>query len=489
MFIFENVIQALSAYTEKNIWANGEAMTDPMTRSPALALEASDLDSSEKRAKYTVCVVGCGRIGLPTACLFAEAGFRVIGVDADSNVVSLLKKGKAPFVETGLSELVKKHAKSTRFTATTDIKKAASESEIIFFIVPTVVDEKKKPDYSYVEKACKDAGLGLRKGSIVIFASTVGPGITETLVKETLENTSGLKTGIDFALASSPTRAAPGQILQDIVSYPRIVGGINEQSYRVASLVLGTIVKSGIVKVRDLRTAETVKLFENVYRDVCLALANDFALFCEKMKIDYLEAQNAANTQPYSHLLRCGIVAGHIPKDPYLLLDEAENVSARLNMLVLARKINDEMLEHTVQLVREALGKRQKPLRGAKVVLLGVSYRANIKEPRGTAINKLVKMLTSKGAIVRVFDPLYSYKELKEMGYPTGSTLAKTIEGTDCIVIAVGHNRFKRLNLKKLRLSMTKTAVVVDMGHVIEPEKAEREGFVYRGLGRGVWAK
>jgi UDP-N-acetyl-D-mannosaminuronic acid dehydrogenase len=410
-------------------------------------------------------------------------------VDADPNVVSLLKKGKAPFTETGLSELVKKHIKCGRFVATTDAKKAASESDVILLIVPTAVDEKKKPDYSHIEKACKDVGLGLRKGSIVIIASTLGPGTSETLVKETLENASGLKAGIDFALATSPTRAAPGQIIRDIVSYPRVVGGINEQSLKTASLVLATVVKGAIIKVRDLRTAETVKLFENVYRDVCLALANDFALFCEKMKIDYLEAQSAANTQPYSHLLRCGIVAGHIPKDPYLLLDEAENVNAKLGMLVLARKINDEMLEHTVQLVREAIGKRQKTFRGCKVALLGVSYRANIKEPRGTAITKLVKMLTAKGAIVRVFDPLYSNKELKEMGYPAGPTLAKTIEGSDCIVVVVGHNRFKRLNLKKLRLLMTKTAVVIDLGCVIEPEKAEKAGFLYRGLGRGVWAK
>jgi len=464
-------------------------MANPAVKSKAMTLEASDLDSPEKRSKYTICVVGCGRIGLPLACVFAEAGFRVVGVDADPRVVSLLKKGKAPFVETGLSALVKKHIKSERFTATTDTKKAVSESDVIVFIVPTVIDAKKKPDYSYVEKSCKDVGMELRQGSLVIFASTVGPCITETLVKENLENASGLKAGADFGLVNSPTRAAPGQILRDLTSYPRVLGAINEQSFKTASLVLGTFVEGGIVKVRDLKTAEVIKLFENVYRDVCLALANDFALFCEKIKVDYLEAQSAANTQPYSHLLRPGIVAGHIPKDPYLLLEEAENVNAKLSMLALARKINDEMLEHTVQLVREAMSKRQKPFRRAKVALLGVSYRANIKEPRGTAITQLVKMFTAKGTIVRVFDPLYSHKELKEMGYPAERTLAKTVEGTDCVVIVVGHNRFKRLSLKKLKLLMTKTAAIVDMGHVVEPEKAEREGFVYRGVGRGVWTK
>jgi len=464
-------------------------MATSTPQSLAMKLEANDLDSTEKRAKYTVCVVGCGRIGLPTACLFAEAGFQVIGVDADPNVISLLKKGRASFVETGLSALVKKHVKSGRFKATTDTRRAGSESDLIVFVVPTVIDEKKKPNYSYVEKSCKDVGMGLRRGSLVIFASTIGPGITETLVKETLENASGLKAGADFGLVNSPTRAAPGRILQDIASYPRVLGAINEQSFRVASMVLGAIVKGGIIKVRDLRTAETVKLFENVYRDVSLALANDLALFCEKVRVDYLEAQGAANTQPYSHLLLPGIVAGHIPKDPYLLLEEAENVSAKLGLVALARKINDETLEHTVQLVRDALSKRQKPFRRAKVALLGVSYRANIKEPRGSAVNQLIKLFTAKGIVVRVFDPLYSYKELKDMGYPAERTLAKTAEETDCIIIIVGHSRFRRLNLKKLKLLMTKTAAIVDMGHVIEPQKAEREGFVYRGAGRGVWTR
>jgi len=466
-----------------------DSTTTLAPKSTVTRLEASDLDSPEKRERYTLCVVGCGRIGLPTACLFAEAGFRVIGVDADPRVVSLLKKGKAPFVETGLSALVKKHVRTGRFTSTTDAKKASAESDIIFFIVPTVVDEKKKPDYSYVEKSCKDIGLGLRQGSLVIFASTVGPGITETLVKEALETASGLKAGTDFGLANSPTRAASGQVLRDLASYPRVLGALNEQSFKAASVVLGTVVRGGIVKARDLRTAETVKLFENVYRDVALALANDFALFCEKMRVDYLEAQSAANTQPYSHLLRPGIVAGHVPKDPYLLLEEAENVSAKLGLVALARKINDSMLEHTVQLIRDALSKNQKPFRRVKVALLGVSYRANVKEPRGSATSQLIKMLTSKGAVVRVFDPLYTYKELRAMGLPAERTLAKTVEGTDSILIVVGHNRFKRLNLKKLKLLMNKTAAIVDMGHIIDPEKAEGEGFVYRGVGRGVWKR
>ena len=464
-------------------------MATPAAESAAMKLEAKALDTAEKRGKYTICVVGCGRIGLPTACAFAETGFQVIGVDADPSVVSALRKGRAPFVETDLTVLVKKHVKSGRLKATGDTQKAASQSDVILIVVATIVDEKKKPNYSYVEKACKDVGIGLRRGALVIFASTVGPGITETLVKDSLENASGLKSGKDFGLVNSPTRAAPGRILQDLRTYARIVGAINEESFKIADLILGTVGKGRIVKVGDMRTAETVKLFENVYRDVCLALSNDLGLLCEKTKVDYLEVQAAANTQPYCHLLRPGIVGGHIPKDPYLLLEEAENAGARLSLVALARKVNDEMPQHAVQLARDALSKYQKPFRRAKIALLGVSYSPNTKEHRGSAISRMVKLFTDKGALVRVFDPLYSYKELKDLGYPAERTLAKTIEGTDCIVIVVGHNRFKRLNLRKLKLLTTKSAAIVDMGHVIEPEKAEKAGFVYRGVGRGVWTK
>jgi nucleotide sugar dehydrogenase len=454
-----------------------------------MKLEAKDLDTAEKRGKYTVCVIGCGRIGLPTACTFAETGFQVIGADADPGVVSALRKGRASVVETGLGVLVKKYVKAGRLKATGDAIKAVSQSDIVLIVVATVVDVKKKPDYSYVEKACKDVGMGLRRGTLIILASTVGPGITENLVKDTLENASGLKAGKDFGLANSPTRAAPGRILQDLVTYARIVGAVNDESFRVAHLVLGTVCKGRIIKVRDMRTAETVKLFENVYRDVCLALSNEFGLLCEKTKVDYLEAQAAANTQPYCHLLHPGIVGGHIPKDPYLLLEEAENAGANLSLVALARKVNDAMPQHAVQLARDALSRYQKPFRRAKIALLGVSYSPNTKEHRGSAISRLVKAFTDKGALVRVFDPLYSYKELKDLGYPAERTLSKAVEGTDCMVIVVGHNRFRRLNLRKLKLLMTKSAAIVDMGHVIEPEKAEKAGFIYRGVGRGVWTE
>jgi len=454
-----------------------------------MKLAREDLDSPEKREKYIVNVVGCGRMGLSTACLFAEAGFKVIGVNMDQRIVNLMKTGKSPFTEPQLDELIKKHGKGERFTATTDARNSTSTSDIIILMVPTTVDRSKKPNYSYVEKACREVGMGLRSGSLVIFQSTVGPGITETLVKETLENASGLKAGIDFGLAYCSIRAASEQVLENLATHARVVGAINQQSLKVAYLVLETITKGEIVTVRNIRTAEAVKLFESTCQDVNVALANEFARFCEKAGIDFVEVRNAANTQAHCYLQVPGIVGGHTTKDPYLLAAEAEEVNVKLRTLTLARKINDETLTHAIRLARDALRSCGKTLRRAKISVLGVSSCPNVKESRGSPAKKLASALRKRGSLVQVYDPLYTHKELLKMGYPAKTTLTKTVEGVDCIIIAVGHDRFRRLNLGRIKVFVKKPAAIVDMGHVIDPDKAEKEGFIYRGVGRGVWTK
>jgi len=454
-----------------------------------LKLDREDIDIPEKREKHTISVVGCGRVGLLTTCLFVEGGFKVIGVDSNQRIVNLLKKGKSPFTEPQLHAYIEKQIKSSHFTATTNARKAASASNVIIINVPTPVDNKKKPDYSHIEKTCREVGMGLHSESLIILQSTVGPGLTETLVKETLENASGLKAGIDFDLAYCPICANPRRTLEDITTRTRVVGAINQQSLNVACLFLSTITKGEIVKVKDIKTAEAIKLFEKARQDVNVALANEFAYFCEKTGIDFVEAWNAVDLQPHQCLSVPGLSDVHIPEDSYLLVEEAEAMNVKLRMLTLARKINDEKLDHTLHLVRDALRACQKPLRRAKFSIFGVSSCPNMKEPRGSPTKKLVNTLKKRGASVQVYDPFFSHKELLKMGYSVKATLTKTVEGTDCIIIAVGHDRFKRLNLRRIKILAKKPAALVDMGHVIDPAKAEKEGFVYRGLGRGVWTK
>jgi UDP-N-acetyl-D-mannosaminuronic acid dehydrogenase len=455
----------------------------------AMMLKEKEMENPEERRNYVVTVVGCGRMGLPTACLFSDAGFKVVCLDADPSVVSQINKGASPFVEHGLGQLLKKNLKGGRISATTDPKEAISNSNIIILTVNTPIDEKKQPDYSNLESSCKNIGLNLKRGTLLIVESTVGPSVTETLVKETLEASSGLKAGADFGLAYSPIRATVGRTIKDITEYSKVVAGIDRQSLAATKAVLKTIIKGEMIDVANFRTAEAAKLFENVFRDVNISLANEFAHFCEKAGIDYFQVQKAANTQPFCHLLKPGIVSGHIPKDPYLLMSEAVDLGVKLKMTTLARNINDDVLKHAYNLVKDALRSCDKPVRRSRVAVLGVSYRPNVKEARGSLVPELVRLLKRMGARVNVFDPFFTYKELRDLGYMTEPTLGKTVENANCVLIAVGHNRFKRLTLGKINALMKKPSALVDLAHVVSPSRAIKEGFVYRGLGRGVWTK
>jgi len=452
--------------------------------STAMTWKETDVDTSEKRGKYTISVIGCGQAGLWTACLFTEAGFKTVCADSNPYTVSLIKKGKTPFAVQGLTQLIKKYAKAERLTVANQVKEAVSKGDVIIFAVSTPIDQKKKPDYSHMEKACKEMGMGLRSGSLVIVESAVGPGVTETFFKETLEKTSGLRAGTDFGLAYSPISASPHHAFQDIVTSSRVVGALNEQSLRVACLVLSLTTKAEIVKVRNIKTGEAISLFESVYRDVNHALANEIARFCEKAGIDFLESQKAFSTRLPSSMPIPDATTGYFSTEPYLLFEEAENTEAELRLAKHARKINEEMLSHTVHLTRDALRSCGKAVRRARISVLGVSGRANVKEVDDFFARNLVTALIKSGARVRVYDPFFSPKELAELGGQVERTLGKSVEGADCILIVVGHDRFKRLNLRRVKFLVRKPAAIVDVCNVIDPDNARKEGFTYRGLGR-----
>jgi len=449
-----------------------------------MKLAGKDLESPEKRREYTVCVVGCGRTGLVTACLFAEASFNVIGVDSSSHTVHQLKRGKSPFIESGLRKFIEPHIKNEQFRATTNLRKAVSESDIIIIGVPSALDKKKKPDYSRLEKTCRDIGMSLTAGSVIIFQNTMGPGMTETVAKETLENASGLEAGTDFGLAYSSTLNNSTHPSKDVSNGTKVVGGITKRSLKVACLILGTITKGEIVRVKDIKTAEAVKLLEESYKDVNIAFANEFAHFCEKAGIDFVKVRNIINPLKFSRM--AGL---HKSRDSYFLVEEAEAVDVKLRMLSLATKINDETLDHAIRLVRDALRSCQKPLRRAKILVFGISSLPNRKRASNSATKKLVNQLKKRGASVKVYDPFFSQKELLNMGYSAEASLSKTVEGADCLVVAVAHDRFRRLNLRRIQMLMKQPAAIVDMGQVVDPVKAEKAGFVYRGFGRGVWTK
>ncbi len=454
-----------------------------MSTSPA------DIPSRIRAGRFTVEVVGLGWMGLPLACLFAEAGARVIGADQNSSLVKAINSGKSPINEQGLPELLRKTVRSGKLTATTDTAEASSKSDAIMMIVPTLIDRHKRADYEHVEEASVEIGKGIRAGSLVVFQSTCGPGVTERLVKATIEKHSGLKAGQDFGIAYSPIRAMGGQGLSDLRKYARVIGGINKASLDVAAAVLSCVVEGKLIKTPDIITAEASKLFETIYRDVAIGLANEFAIFCEEAKIDYHEAMRAANTQPYSHLLQPGVgVGGHcLPVYPYLL--SAETDRSKLKISMDSRKMNDQMPRHVLRLATDGLRTCSKSVKRSRFTVLGITYRPNVKETRFSPSVELVGLIRKRGGRICVYDPMYGTDELKQMGYHAMPTLPGALEKADCAVLAVAHSDFKQIKAIDLAANMAKNSVVVDCTGTLEPSEIEKVGLVYRGVGRGLWSK
>jgi UDP-N-acetyl-D-mannosaminuronic acid dehydrogenase len=446
-----------------------------------LHLKPEEIDTNEKRGKYTVSVIGCGEKGVLYATAFAEAGFKVICTDADQTLVKRLAKGKTPFSDREIESKLKSFLRRGQLNATSELKNAVSQSDIIVMTLTAEIDDKKHPDYSEVESSCKQVGTALRRGALFIYGGIAGLGFTEGVIKETLENTSGLRVGEDFGLVYNPAQFFDRQPLASIVNQELKVAAIDGTSLDSASKVLGVITRKGVKQILDVKTAEAALLFTIAKQDANLALANELAVFCENAGIDYFETLKLVDTYETSFFPTVEAEEGN-RNEAYLLFESAENLNAKLRLPALARKINEDVIRHAVNLTKDALRSCGKTLRRARVAVLGTA------KPK-TATTIFVKMLEKKGAKTSLYDPLLSKNEQANMARVLKRSLNEAVEGTDCIVILTEQDQFKRLNLKKLRAVMKMPAAIVDLTGIIEPEKVERKGFTYRGLGRGVEKK
>ena len=455
-------------------------------------LGSDEIQDSIHSGKLRIGVFGLGWMGLPTACLLAEAGATVTGADTDPHVVEQISSGKSPIQEPGVEQILTRNVGS-RLSATSNLREAASKSDVVMIIVPTSVNAEKKPDYTALEKDSREIGMKLKAGSLVIVQSTVGPGVTESIVKPLIEKASGFRAGQDFLLAYSPIRAMAGQAMKDVVTYPRIVGGINDSSGKAAGAVLSTIVNGGIIIVRDIKTAEAVKLFENIYRDVNIALANELACLCEELKIDFQEIRQAANSQPYCHLHLPSIgVGGHcIPVNPYFLIAAGRTAGVDPALIRMGRRINDRMPRHTEALVEKALHDCKRSVGRSSVAVLGLSFREDIKEERYSPSKEVIQLLQRKGARVRVYDPYFTSKELKAMGYNAFDSLERTVTGVNCVLVAVSHLEFKTIRVQDLARMIHRPGCIVEAGlhRVFDPAEVSTNNLVYYGIGYGYESK
>lgn len=437
-----------------------------------------------KNGRLKVCVIGLGRIGLPTAAVFADAGANVVGVDIDARVVKQVNSGTSIYEdEPGLFDLVNKTVNKGKLKATLDVASAVSESNFIIVCVPTPVDENKVPDYSAMTDACQKITRSLKRGSIVIVESTVGPGTMEKLVVPLLEE-SGLKVGEDFGVANCPERADPGQILHSLKTVPRIVGGINKQTVETVSALYESALGVEILKLSSLKTANAVKLTENIFRDVNIALMNELAILYEKLNIDIVEVINACATKWnfIPHYPGPGVGGPCLPANPYYLIYEGIKVGYIPYLIRMAREVNDRMPEHVITLITEALNDVKKFVNGSRIAILGVSYKPNVHDLQMTPIKRVYQDLKVMGAVITIYDPIFKGEEV--FGLKATKTLNEAVERADCILIGTDHGEFKNLDLANLAKLANMPSALVDTRNVATPSEVKRYGFSYRGIGR-----
>ncbi len=420
-----------------------------------------------------IAVVGLGYVGLPVACMFADAGFRVVGLRRSQEKVAMINRGECPIEgkEPGLAELVAGVVKMGSLRATTDYRAVADAQVILIAVETPVEDDTRKPAYEALRGALCDLGAHLADGAMVIVESTIAPRTMELVVKPELERASGKRVNQDFYLANCPERVMPGKLLHNIRSQDRVVGGMCPEAAALAVKLYRNIVEGDLDPV-DCLTAEIVKTAENAYRDVQIAFANELALVCEDMGADVWQVRELVNKAPYRnvHLPGAGVGGHCIPKDSWLLIANAGE-KLRAKLMPAARAVNDAMPYHMADLVVDALTEAGVPIEGAKIAVLGYAYLENSDDTRNTPTGPFVRRLRELGAQPVIHDPY-----VHEYDIP----LEEALRGADCLALMVRHDQYLDLDLTQVKAWM-RTPVIVDGRNVL----TDAHGCVYRGVGRG----
>jgi UDP-N-acetyl-D-mannosaminuronic acid dehydrogenase len=433
------------------------------------------LDAIENKTAPVV-VLGLGYVGLPVACLFAKAGFPVVGIRRSQDKVDMINRGECPIEgeEPGLADLLREVIAADLMRATTDYA-PCREAQIVLIAVETPVDpETKQPGYEALRGSLADLAKNLSPGTMVIIESTIAPGTMERVVKPLLEKVSGLKVNEDFYLVNCPERVMPGKLIENIQKCHRVVGGMNSEAAELAVRFYRHVVQADLDPV-DCLTAEMVKTMENAYRDVQIAFANEMALLCEDMGSDVWQVRELVNKSPYRamHLPGAGVGGHCIPKDPWLLIANAgEGFEPRL--IPQARAINDGMPLHMADLIVEALQEVGVDIADAKVAVLGYAYLENSDDTRNSPSEALVARLRDLGAKVAIHDPWVPEYQ---------GDLEECVRGCDAAVVMVRHDEYCQLDWNDLK-TLLRHPVLVDGRRVVADPERHLSGFVFRGVGR-----
>ncbi|MBA2689168.1 MAG: nucleotide sugar dehydrogenase [Gemmatimonadaceae bacterium] len=416
-----------------------------------------------------VAVIGAGKMGLPLAAVFASRGATVTACDANRGIVDSINSGRAPFEEPGLDELVSAGAANKKLRATTDNRAAIGEADVVVIIVPVMLSADKTADMSVMHSVADDIAASLRRGSMVSFETTLPVGGTRLLGDRIARG--GLKPGVDFDLVFSPERVKSQFVLRHLFDNPKIVGGVTTSAAKRAEEFYAEFLGAPVTNVGTLESAELVKVVGMVYRDVNIALANELANYASDAGIDFAAVREAANTDGEAAILLPGIgVGGHCtPVYPYFLLQDARAREIDMRITELARTTNEA--QPSVMLNR--LG----DVKGARVAILGVGFRPQVKETAYSPAFALRDELAKRGATVTVVDPLYSDEELRALGLEPGQP-----EDAEIIVLNTAHASFASLDFRKLRAGVLRS--VLDGRDFWDPSTVKDAGVDYHGVMR-----
>ena len=450
------------------------------------SLEIEDVRRLVEKNKVSVCVVGIGRIGLPTALMFARSGLMTVGVDIDAGLVTRLSSGNFSLKdEPGLEDIFRQVAGNGRFRATTSLKDGISCSDIIVLSLPTPVTGDNIPDYSALETVGRQLGDLARAGSIIVVESTIEPGFLENEFLGLVESgKAGTKAGVNIGVGVCPEAANPGEILRDFARLPRMVGATDGETAKKIAEVYKHAFPVDFRMVSDCKTANAAKLVANVFRDVNIAFVNELALLFDRIGIDTKEVLEAANSK-YNfqiHYPGAGVGGPCLPANSYQILNSARVTGVGLPRIIEAgRRVNEQMPLYVVDLLRDALRQAGKEIESSVVLILGVSYKPDIVDMQVSPAESVILEAKRAGAMIKIYDPYF--KGVTAYGVHTESSLNEAIFQTDAAVIVTAHAEFRNMDLK--RFAKMRTPVLVDARGIIDTHLAEEAGLVFRGLGRG----
>lgn len=423
-----------------------------------------------------ISLVGLGYVGMPIAVAFSRQ-VNVIGFDVNEHKIDLYKKGIDPTNEVG-NETIAKCA--VEFTSD---ETKLREAKFHIVAVPTPVNSDHTPDLSPVEGASHVVGRNLTKGSIVVYESTVYPGVTEDICVPILEQESGLKCGVDFKIGYSPERINPGDKVHRLETIVKIVSGMDAETLEEVANIYSLVAKAGVHRAESIKVAEAAKVIENSQRDINIAFMNELSIIFNKMGIDTKSVLEAAGTKWNFLKFQPGLVGGHcIGVDPYYLTYKAEELGYHSQIILSGRRINDDMGKYVVESLVKKLIMADIPIKNAKIAILGFTFKENCPDTRNTKVIDIVHELAEYGITPVIVDPAADAEEAKRL-YGLEFDSMDAVKNMDAVILAVQHDEFKNLTMKEIDsfypAGSEKKKVLVDIKGILDRKEFENAGYVY----------